>query len=387
MREQSQSYQQFSGFDPIGCVGILFVLVMISAVIFNLVDPVLNGTDPDSHNAVLATLPSATPIGQSTAFVAIAELPTRPPPTIAPTLTSAPTKTATPIEPTIPLPTLTPLISHTPTPVPTPTLVPTQVPTEPIVHDLPNDVGGLPITPIPLPTPNEAGDYIERVPILMYHYTSEPPADADKYRLDLSVTPSNLREQLNWLRENGYTTISLYQMVRALANVETLPPKPVILTFDDGHRDNYENAFPILREYGMTATFFIITDLPDEWNEQYMTWPMIQEMAAAGMDMEIHTRSHPDLRERDAAFLLDQIGYSQDRLSAEINRTPRFLAYPGGRYDDATIEVVRNLDLWGAVRTSFGIDHHFDNRFRLDRVRVRNSTSLWQFTRLLDGKY
>lgn len=377
MSEQSRPYpQQKATFDPIGCVGVLFVLAMFVAVIVNVAEGVLGNDDPNSHSAIVAALPSTTPTTPPTA-IAAAALPTRVVASSTPLTLPTITASATPPSPT---PTVEP--TNTPTTPP----LPTETPIAP-VQFLPDLINEVPATPIPLPTPSTDGDFFERVPILMYHYTSDPPANADKYRLDLSVTPANLREQLEWLHENGYTTISLYQLASALANVATLPEKSVILTFDDGHRDNYENAFPLLQEFGMTATFFIITDLPDEWNEQYMTWPMIQEMAAAGMDMEIHTRSHPDLRERDADYLADQIGYAQDRLAAETQKTPRFLAYPGGAYDDATIAAVQQLDLWGAVRTSFGIEHQFDRRYKLDRVRVRNSTSLWQFVRLLDGKY
>jgi len=98
------------------------------------------------------------------------------------------------------------------------------------------------------------------VPILMYHYVSTPPANADIYRRDLSVPPELFGAHLDRLQADGYTTISLYDLVAYLQQGTPLPPKPVLLTFDDGYRDNYENAFPLLRARRMTATFFVVME-------------------------------------------------------------------------------------------------------------------------------
>ena len=94
-----------------------------------------------------------------------------------------------------------------------------------------------------------------QVPILMYHYLSIPPADANLYRIDLSVSPDLFAPQLDRIQAEGYTTISLYDLLAHLWEGAPLPEKPVVITFDDGYRDNYTNAFPLLRERGMIATF------------------------------------------------------------------------------------------------------------------------------------
>ena len=77
----------------------------------------------------------------------------------------------------------------------------------------------------------------------MYHYISVPPPDADIYRRDLSVSPANFERQLGYLIENGYTTITLRDLVYHLTVGDSLPEKPVILTFDDGYRDNFFHAY------------------------------------------------------------------------------------------------------------------------------------------------
>ena len=223
-----------------------------------------------------------------------------------------------------------------------------------------------------------------KVPILMYHYISKPPEDADEYRTDLSVTPDQFREQLSYLKDNGYTTIDLYDLSQAIVSQIELPEKPIILTFDDGYLDNYENAFPVLQEFGYEGTFFVVTEFIDKQREGYMTWAMVEEMARSGMRMESHSRTHPDLRGISRERLIWEILGSQETLAAHIGYIPRYFCHPGGWYDEATIQMLQELNFWGATTTQNGSWHGFDDRFEWRRVRIRNTTSLDEFARLVD---
>jgi peptidoglycan/xylan/chitin deacetylase (PgdA/CDA1 family) len=238
--------------------------------------------------------------------------------------------------------------------------------------------------PGPLPTPFEAYSWTLKVPILMYHYISEPPEDADKYRLDLSVSPSDFREQMQFLVDNGYQSVSLTDLSLAITNKQQLPEKPVILTLDDGYLDNYEIAFPILRELGLTATFFIATEFVDQTNPNYMSWSMIKEMAAAGMSIEPHSKTHPDLTDQDREFIIWEVLGSQETLEAHIGQRPNYFAYPSGRYNDEVLEILKELDFWGAVTTEGGVWHGFDDRYEWTRLRVRNTTTIEEYGDLLE---
>ena len=171
------------------------------------------------------------------------------------------------------------------------------------------------------------------VPMLMYHYLSEPPTGSDKIRRDLSVTPARFAAHLDRLQSEGYTTISLYALMDYLTHGAPLPAKPVILTFDDGYLDNYTNAFPLLKAHGMTATFFVITDFLDEKRPEYMSWEMAREMLAAGMSIESHGRNHANLAGRDRDYLVWQALGSMETLQFELGVRPRFICYPAGRFD------------------------------------------------------
>ncbi len=209
-----------------------------------------------------------------------------------------------------------------------------------------------------------------RVPILMYHYISPLPEEADDIRVGLTVEPDIFRAHLQYLKEQGYTTISLYDLDAALLNGMPLPSKPVILTFDDGYADHYTTAFPMLQEFGFTGTFFIITARADVHDPAHVSWAQIAEMAEAGMDMESHTKNHPDLRERERDFLVYQILGSLESLAAFTDRVPHMFAYPVGRYDAETLAVLTELPVWRAVTTEPGALHSSDNRLLLPRVRV-----------------
>ena len=258
-----------------------------------------------------------------------------------------------------PLPTNTPVtVIDISTPAVTPTRTPSSTP-----------------SPTPEPTPVEGGTSL-RVPILMYHYTSLPPAGADAIRMDLSVTPSLFEAHLAYLRYAGYETISLEQLAYALSQQGSLPEKPVVLTFDDGYRDNYENAFPLLRKYGYTGTFFPITQPIDQNHESYLTWDMVVEMYKAGMEFGSHSYRHSDLTGRDADFLVYEILGSKEAIEARIGQPVRFFSYPAGHYDEATIKVVASANFWGAVTTQWGVDQSFDKRFELVRLRVRGNDTV-----------
>ena len=236
----------------------------------------------------------------------------------------------------------------------------------------------VPPTPTPVRVPISA-----RVPILMYHYISAPPPGADRYRIDLSVTPQDFERQLQHLASNGYTTISLYELYAHLTLGRSLPPRPVVLTFDDGYRDHYEHAFPLLKKYGMRGTFFITTDFINFGNPNHLTWEMVKEMSAAGMDIESHARTHRDLRNRDFQFLVWEILGPIEQIAAHTGKRPRFFCYPSGRYDQAVIRMLRSVETWGAVTTEHGATHTLANAMTWRRLRVHGRATLDQFARML----
>ena len=241
-------------------------------------------------------------------------------------------------------------------------------------------------TVIPLPTPDGVSRWAD-VPILMYHYISVPPPGADIYRQDLSVTPAAFEEQLAWLRSQGYESISLEQLVDFMAQGQPIPEKSVILTFDDGYRDAYTNAFPLLKQYGFTATFFLVTKPIDEANVDYLTWEMVQEMHTAGMSMQDHSYSHADLSAKPVDYLVYEIVGAKEAIEARTGETVRFFCYPSGSYDRNTIAVLRSAGFWAATTTKQGTIHTSDDLFELTRIRMRGGQSIGNFEELVTAEW
>lgn len=275
-----------------------------------------------------------------------------------------------------------------PTPTNEPTITPTHTATRIPVTPRPTDVilttGTMPTavstaTPLPLPTPYKTFSSTLQVPILMYHYISTPPADADSYRLGLSTSPDTFRQQMAYLAENGFTTIDLYDLSLAIVGKKELPEKPIILTFDDGYIDNYEIALPILQEFGFIGTFFIATDFVDRQDYNYMSWEMIMELSFAGMQIEPHSMTHPDLRGFTVGANAYEMRGSRDRIAAFIGYEPRFFAYPSGQYDENSVQAAEDLGFWGAVTTNGGTWHGFNDRYEWTRLRMRPNLTMEEF--------
>jgi peptidoglycan/xylan/chitin deacetylase (PgdA/CDA1 family) len=222
-----------------------------------------------------------------------------------------------------------------------------------------------------------------RVPILMYHYVGDAPPTADRLRRDLTVSAAAFEAQMAWLRDNGYTTITLDQLYEYLNGGEPLPPRPVVLTFDDGYLDAYTVAFPTLKKYGHTGAFFVIADFINYSNPEHATWSQLREMADAGMRIESHSRTHIDLRRRSNAVLVWELLGPAEQIEAFIGRKPRFFSYPTGRYDAAVIQILRDLGTNAALTTEIGRTQRLSTAMLWPRLRVRNTTTIEGFANLV----
>ncbi len=226
--------------------------------------------------------------------------------------------------------------------------------------------------------PSEARAVVA-LPVMMYHYVSTPPANADATLRVLAVTPAHFLAQMNWLKDNGYTTVTPDALTDALYNSKPLPKKAVLLTFDDGYEDAYTTVFPILKQFGFVGTFFIVTDWIDEGRGGYVNWSQIAEMAHAGMSIEAHSRTHQNMSGRTMDWLKNEIVGSLDAIEKHIGVRPHFFAYPSGRYDHNTLKAVKAAGLILAFSTRSGVYQSPSRSLALPRIRLRGSTTVAEF--------
>ena len=183
------------------------------------------------------------------------------------------------------------------------------------------------------------------LPVLMYHHIVEDGEPCN----DMTITVSRMEQDLRWLTEHGYHTV----LPRELAGGEPLPEKPLLITFDDGYRSNYELLFPLLQAYQMKAVVSIMVYMQDVSADNFLSWDMCREMADSGL-VEIGSHAYSlhnlgdlggnfdpggingiqrDPEESDSAFearVLGDIQKSHDRIAQEVGQPVTFFAYPFG---------------------------------------------------------
>lgn len=251
------------------------------------------------------------------------------------------------------------------------TTIPTVTPS--ITPFLPSTA--IPVTPTLTPTittdPNLSqfgpGDVL--IPILMYHHVS-PYANSE-----YAVSTDQFRRQMQWLKDEGYQTVSIADMVAAIQVGKLLPHRPIILTFDDGFMDVYENAYPILTEFGYTGTMYLIEDVINE--HPYVTEEIIEELIDAGWEMGHHSKSHaylPGLSNLD-----DEVCDSRSRLVERFNQPFDSFAYPFAKKDDKSIQAVKDCGYTsGAGNGSFTI-HTEERLFFFSRREIKSYFDMQRF--------
>jgi peptidoglycan/xylan/chitin deacetylase (PgdA/CDA1 family) len=212
------------------------------------------------------------------------------------------------------------------------------------------------------------------VPILMYHYIRRSP---DRAGVGLSVLPEAFVAQMNYLKDNGYNTITMRDLDRALLSEGSLPPKPVALTFDDGYVDFETVAAPTLRDLGMTATNYVPTMLVGRNN--YMSWSQIEELDAEGFEIAAHSQFHVDVSKVSAARAAIEIFGAKSDLENHLGHEVVDWAYPYGGFSYRTVQLVNNAGYWSGVSTRQGGWHDLQQMPLMPRVRVDGRESLAQF--------
>jgi peptidoglycan/xylan/chitin deacetylase (PgdA/CDA1 family) len=216
-----------------------------------------------------------------------------------------------------------------------------------------------------------------KIPILMYHMVDASPPPAGRWAAGLTVSTGDFKQEMDYLASNGFTPITLEDIYAAMAGQWALPAKPVAITFDDGNKDNFTVAFPILRAHGFVATFFVITGFVG--NRLSVTWDDLRTMQAAGMAIESHTFDHKDLRAVDAATLRQELVRSRNSITLQLGRAPVALCYPGGKYDQTVIAAVQAAGYLMAVTTDPGMNLEAASRYEWPRVRIYAQNSVQSF--------
>lgn len=203
-----------------------------------------------------------------------------------------------------------------------------------------------------------------RIPVLMYHSINYEKGNI------LRVPKEKFAIQMKWLKDNGYTTLSLDDLYSAVSNQKPIPDKSVVITFDDGYADNYLNAFPIIKQYHFKATVFMITSKIGDAKDNYLTADQIKEMDANGMRVECHTVTHPDLCKLSYKMQYMELSNSKSALESILGRPIYYIAYPSGKYNANSIKAAKKLGYRMCFKMNGGVGSIGDNTYEFPRAFV-----------------
>lgn len=220
------------------------------------------------------------------------------------------------------------------------------------------------------------------VPILMYH----------RFGCDestLFVTPENFKKQMSYLKNKGYNVISLDELAEGIKNKRKFSRNTVVITIDDGYKDNFIYAYPVLSEYNFPATTFIISNFIGR-KENFLNWDEIQRMHKEGIFFGGHTANEaylPSIKEKE--ILWAEIAGCKRFIESNIEIEANYFCYPTGGFTEEIKKMVRDAGYKGACTTNRGFAELNKDVYELKRVKVTNSDTNkpFSFWAKLSGYY
>jgi peptidoglycan/xylan/chitin deacetylase (PgdA/CDA1 family) len=212
-----------------------------------------------------------------------------------------------------------------------------------------------------------------RVPILMYHYVEYVKDTRDTIRKSLSLTPYTFEDEIKTLISARYTFMTNAELADALSGKIPLPPKPIVLTFDDGYRDFYTDVYPVLKKYRVKATAYIISGFLGYPNNMY-AW-QVKQIADEGLvEIGAHTVNHAWLKGMPREKLVYEVGQCKKTLESLTGKPVVSFAYPYGVFDVPAIQAIAAAGFTSAVSTIPGADQYQTHRYFLYRLRPGGKT-------------
>ncbi|MEV7107037.1 polysaccharide deacetylase family protein [Streptomyces atroolivaceus] len=223
----------------------------------------------------------------------------------------------------------------------------------------------------------------------MYHAVGDRPANG---MYGLSVSPASFRTQMEILAGRGFTPLTTAALGESWRTGRPLPPRPVLITFDDGYEGVHRHALPVLAEYGFAATVFVTTGwlrgAHDEGGalDTMLDWSQVRELAATGVEIGGHSHTHPQLDQLDAAAMRAETVRCREIVTAELDTPPVSFAYPYGYSTRRVRQSVRAAGFAQSLAVGNALARRRQGPYALERVTVRRGTGAAEFARLADGR-
>jgi peptidoglycan/xylan/chitin deacetylase (PgdA/CDA1 family) len=237
------------------------------------------------------------------------------------------------------------------------------------------------ITRLTLPAALPA--HVVHVPILMYHRIDVLRPSLPAITRSLTVAPADFAAQMRWLAAHGYHTVTQLKLFDALEHGKKLPAKPVVITFDDGYRDVLFNAAPVMKRLGMRATAYVITGRISGSDVSFLSWAMLHALEQDGIEIGSHTVNHHELPSLNDPTALQELIQSRHALELHLHHPVQWFAYPAGKFDAHSEDLVRQAGYVLAVTTQPGSLQDARAPFALHRYEVLDTTGVRGLAALL----
>ncbi len=235
-----------------------------------------------------------------------------------------------------------------------------------------------------------------RVPILMYHGINQGVGSGHPY-FETNTSPAIFRRHLNILAQNRYDTVDLEAALDSMDGLDGGRRK-VVITFDDGYADFYDNAFPVLAEHGYQATLFIVTGLTStrrvtKNGKEYMTWSEVREVHARGIRIGSHSVSHGKLWNMTPSQIDEELRGSKQVIEDKLGVAVQSFAYPYAfpaqdkRFTEVLRERLQHHGYGNGVSTTIGTATKKADRYFLPRLPVNRFDDETFFMAKLEGGY
>lgn len=227
-----------------------------------------------------------------------------------------------------------------------------------------------------------------KVPILMYHHVGDLPEHADSIRKGLTVSTNEFENEMQWLHAHGYSSVSLDDLYLHINKTTSeWPKKPIIITFDDGYDDVFQNAVPILLKNGLQGSFAIITSFPGQTQGDniYASWQEIIQAKSNGMEIICHTQNHFDGSNPKYTddYIFKNLSGCQDSLKKYLGNTEHYLIYPFGHSTENYITQAKKVGFVLGLTVHEGTLINTEDLMHIPRVRVHPGETLMQFQKSL----
>jgi len=223
----------------------------------------------------------------------------------------------------------------------------------------------------------------------MYHRVATE-SRSDRY----TVSVRGFEDQMHSLQDGHYRVISLEAAILDFGKPEATTTNSVCVTFDDGFRDTYIHAAPVLEKLRYPATFFLVSGFMGRMNSfesdprtgnqhLLMGWSEAKELSHAGFELGSHTVTHPMLTQVSTDRAVEEIENSKQEIESRLNREVRYFAYPHGRFDQRIRDMVCRAGYRAACSTLSGFANRDNDFFALRRIEIFGNDSLRTFRRKL----